>query len=82
MNKNKMKLLEIDPLELARQLTLLESTLYKRIRPYECLQRARESKTGENKDHITDVIQLTNKVLSLTLTCLCELSKFRRLQIG
>jgi len=62
MNKNKMKLLEIDPLELARQLTLLESTLYKRIRPYECLQRARESKTGENKDHITDVIQLTNKI--------------------
>jgi len=62
MNKNKMKLLEIDPLELARQLTLMESTLYKRIRPFECLQRARESKVGENKDHITDVIQLTNKI--------------------
>ena len=63
MNKNKLKLLDIDALELARQLTLLESALYKKIRAIECLQRAREQRAvGEHRDHITDVIQMTNKV--------------------
>ena len=63
MNKGKLKLLDIDPLELARQITLLESALYKKIKPIECLQRAREQRAaGEHRDHITDVIQMTNKV--------------------
>lgn len=62
MNKNRLKLLDIDPLELARQLTIIEFALYKKIKAIECLQRSREQKVGENKDHITDVIQLTNKV--------------------
>lgn len=62
MNKNRLKLLDIDPLELGRQLTIIEFALYKKIKAIECLQRSREQKVGENKDHITDVIQLTNKV--------------------
>lgn len=63
MSKNRMKLLDIDPLELARQLTLLEFNLYKKIRAVECLQRAREQRAaGEHRDNITDVIQMTNKV--------------------
>ena len=62
MNENRLKLLDIDPLELARQLTIIEFALYKKIKAIECLQRSREQKVGENKDHITDVIQLTNKV--------------------
>lgn len=57
----KLKLLDIDPLELARQLTIMESQLYQRIRPMECLQRAREQRT-ENVDNIAIVIQTSNRV--------------------
>ncbi|KAL1736865.1 hypothetical protein EV714DRAFT_242305 [Schizophyllum commune] len=57
----KLKLLDIDPIEMARQLTLMESELYQRIRPMECLQRAREGKT-DNVDNITVVIQTSNKI--------------------
>jgi son of sevenless-like protein len=60
-SSKKLKLLDIDPLELARQLTIMESQLYQRIRPMECLQRAREQRT-ENIDNITVVIQTSNKV--------------------
>jgi son of sevenless-like protein len=60
LNK-KLKLLDIDPLELARQLTLMESQLYQKIKPMECLQRSREQRT-ENVDNITTVIQTSNRV--------------------
>jgi son of sevenless len=57
----KLKLLDIEPLEMARQLTIMESQLYQRIRPMECLQRAREQRM-ENNDNITVVIQTSNRV--------------------
>lgn len=57
----KLKLLDVDALELARQLTILESHLYQKIRPMECLQRAREQKTDHN-DNIAQVIQTSNRV--------------------
>jgi son of sevenless len=57
----KLKLLDIDPLELARQLTIMESQLYQKIRPIECLQRSREQK-GEHNDNIAAVIQTSNRV--------------------
>ncbi|KAI0632185.1 ras GEF [Trametes polyzona] len=58
----KIKLLDIEPLELARQLTLMEAALYKKIRPMECLQRSREAKPGKTADNITTIIQLSNKI--------------------
>ncbi|KAI0754910.1 ras GEF [Daedaleopsis nitida] len=58
----KLKLLDIDPLELARQLTLMEAALYKKIRPMECLQRSREAKPGKTPDNITTIIQLSNRI--------------------
>ncbi|KAL7279895.1 hypothetical protein ACG7TL_006304 [Trametes sanguinea] len=61
-NTKKVKLLEIDPLELARQLTLMEAALYKKIRPLECLQRSREAKPGKTPDNITTIIQLSNRI--------------------
>jgi son of sevenless-like protein len=57
----KLKLLDIDPLELARQLTIMESQLYQKIRPIECLQRSREQK-AEHNDNIAAVIQTSNRV--------------------
>lgn len=57
----KLKLLDIDATEMARQLTVMESRLYQKIRPMECLSRAREQKT-ENVDNIALVIQTSNRV--------------------
>jgi son of sevenless-like protein len=60
LNK-KLKLLDIDPTELARQLTIMESQLYLKIRPMECMQRSREQRSGK-VDHIAGLIQSTNLV--------------------
>lgn len=60
-NNKKPKLLDIDPLELARQLTIMESELYQKITPVECIQRARESKDDYN-DSIAQVIQTSNRI--------------------
>ncbi|KAH7910846.1 ras guanine nucleotide exchange factor domain-containing protein [Hygrophoropsis aurantiaca] len=57
----KLKLLDIDALELSRQLTIMESHLYQKIRPMECLQRSREQKTDHN-DNIARVIQTSNRI--------------------
>jgi len=59
-----LRFLDIDPSELARQLTLFESDLLQKIRPMECLQRAREQKT-DSMDNITTVIQTSNRVCLL-----------------
>jgi son of sevenless-like protein len=57
----RVKLLDVDALELARQLTIMESHLYQRIRPMECLSRSREQKTDHN-DNIARVIQTSNRI--------------------
>ncbi|CAI2173196.1 18774_t:CDS:2, partial [Funneliformis geosporum] len=46
-NIKKLKFLDLDPLEIARQLTLIESKLYNKIKPVECLNKA-WSKEGED----------------------------------
>lgn len=74
-NSKKLKLLDIDSLELARQLTILESQLYQKIRPMECLQRSREQKTDHN-DNIAAVIQTSNRVLSFYNHCSILLTYF------
>jgi son of sevenless len=59
--KGEIKLSDVDPLEMARQLTLMESHLYQKIRPIECLQRSRDQK-GDTNDNISQVIQFANKI--------------------
>lgn len=56
-----MKLSDVDPLEMARQLTLMESNLYQKIRPIECLQRSRDQK-GDVNDNISQVIKFANGI--------------------
>lgn len=72
-SSKKLRLTDVDPLELARQLTIMESQLYQRIKPMECLQRAREQKT-ENMDNIAVVIQTSNKVSYTHQLEMCDIS--------
>ncbi|THC92892.1 hypothetical protein EYZ11_007616 [Aspergillus tanneri] len=51
----KLKLLDIDPVECARQLTIVESGLYRRIRPAECLNKRWKKKSPENPEPVTGV---------------------------
>lgn len=57
----KLKLLDIDALELARQLTILESELFFKIKQSECIARSKGS-TPAGPDNIKSVITITNKV--------------------
>ncbi|KAF9364825.1 hypothetical protein BGX34_000290 [Mortierella sp. NVP85] len=43
-NLKKIKFLELDPLEFARQITIMEANVYNKIRPVECLAKAWMSK--------------------------------------
>lgn len=74
----KLKLLEFDPLEVARQLTRIECQLYMKIRPSECLMRSREQKS-ENHDNIAAIIVTTNKVESRHNNHMSCMSHFRLL---
>jgi son of sevenless len=69
----KIKLLEIDALELARQLTILESELFFKIKQSDCIARSKES-TPSGPDTIKSVINLANKVRG----CKCEAGIERR----
>lgn len=46
-NLKKIKFLELDPLEFARQLTIMEANVYNKIRPVECLAKAWMSEDAE-----------------------------------
>ncbi|KAG0052376.1 hypothetical protein BGZ83_002670 [Gryganskiella cystojenkinii] len=46
-NLKKIKFLELDPLEFARQLTIMEANVYNKIRPVECLAKAWMSEDPE-----------------------------------
>ncbi|KAJ7366610.1 ras guanine nucleotide exchange factor domain-containing protein [Mycena albidolilacea] len=60
-SNKKLQILDIEPLELARQLTIMESRLYQRIRPVDCLQRIWGQQT-ENTNNITVFIQTSEKI--------------------
>ena len=78
----KLKLLDIDPLELARQLTIMEAQLYKKIRPMECLQRSREQRVGRNNDNIAAIIQLSNRVSNASVNCESKLTEWLDCELG
>ncbi|CAG8458526.1 111_t:CDS:2 [Ambispora gerdemannii] len=67
-NMKKLKFLDLDPLEIARQLTIIESKLYNKIRPVECLNKAwsKESKEegdeGEIAENIKAMIVNSNQI--------------------
>jgi hypothetical protein len=64
-NLKRMKIFDVDPLELSRQLTLREFKLFERITPFECLtRRIRKAKIKnlsiENTSYIDAFIQNSN----------------------
>jgi len=75
-NMKKLKFLDIDVTEFARQLTIVESKLYGKIKPTECLNKTWQKKVGENdpepapnvKALILHSNQLTNWVAEMILT--------------
>lgn len=75
-NMKKLKFLDIDALEFARQLTIIESRLYGKIKPTECLNKTWQRKLqpgdpdpAENvKALILHSNQLTNWVAQMILT--------------
>jgi son of sevenless len=56
----RLSLLDLDPLEVARQLTLKESALFKKISAGECFARARECPMPH--DNFSTCIALANQV--------------------
>ena len=47
-NMKKLKFTDIDPTEFARQLTIIESKLYGKIKPHECLNKIWQKKSSAN----------------------------------
>ncbi|KAK8855919.1 ras GEF [Apiospora arundinis] len=74
-NMKKLKFLDIDVTEFARQLTIIESKLYGKIKPTEVLNKAWQKKVGENdpepapnvKALILHSNQMTNWVAEMIL---------------
>ncbi|KAG6372794.1 ras GEF [Boletus reticuloceps] len=74
----RVELLDIDPLELARQLTITESQLYLKIQPSECLQRSKQSRT-EYHDGVANFIRRSNRITHwVTYSILCKDEPRRR----
>lgn len=58
-----LRLLDIEPLQLAKQLTLIESELYLKITPAECLAHGKDSAEAGRVDNIKTIISTANKVI-------------------
>lgn len=63
-NLRRIRLLEIDPTEWARQLTILESELYNNIQPLDCLNKAWSDKSSHTASNIRTMIHASNKITS------------------
>ena len=75
-NMKKLKFLDIDSMEFARQLTIVESKLYGKIKPTECLNKTWQKKLADGESDpapnvralILHSNQLTNWVAEMILT--------------
>ncbi|GAA5911589.1 hypothetical protein JCM6882_008046 [Rhodosporidiobolus microsporus] len=61
-NLKKFKLTDLEPLELARQLTIMDSRLFQRITPQECLSKAWPKEFGNEAPNISAMIDMSNAV--------------------
>ncbi|GAA5973817.1 hypothetical protein JCM11641_003174 [Rhodosporidiobolus odoratus] len=61
-NLKKFKLTDLEPLEVARQLTIMDSRLFQRITPQECLSKAWPKEFGNEAPNISAMIDMSNAV--------------------
>lgn len=61
-NLKKVKFMDIEPLELARQLTIMDGRLFQRITPQECLGKAWPKEFGNEAANISAMIDMSNAV--------------------
>ncbi|RKP37346.1 ras guanine nucleotide exchange factor domain-containing protein [Dimargaris cristalligena] len=61
-NFRKLKVFDIDALELARQFTILDSKMYNKIKPTECLSKAWMGQDPTRAVNIKAMVQLSTKV--------------------
>lgn len=72
-NPRKVKLLDLDPLEVARQLTLKESETFCTIKPFECLNKAFARADGEERaPGIKGMIRNSNALTNWVTASLLE----------
>lgn len=79
-NINKITLLDTDPLELARQLSLVDFKLYSSIRPIECLNKAwsRDDDGADVAVHVKQSIDYCNKLTSWVTGSILEHDEAKR----
>lgn len=78
-----MQLQDVNPLELARQMTLMESQLYNRIRPVDCLNKAwSQTDRPEAGANIKAMILTSNRVRCLETPKCCAHQSVCRSQDG
>lgn len=58
----KLKFIELDPLEIARQLTIKDAALFSKITIQECLGKAWPKQFGSDAPNISTMIDLSNAV--------------------
>lgn len=63
-NMKKLRLLELDPLELARQLTMLEIKFFNKVQPVEFLKKAWSDKNSDISVNVKCVVNTSNMITS------------------
>lgn len=76
----KLKLLDIDYIELARQLTIREFKLYSKITKFQCLAKVWGKKSGlsENIDSITEFIKSSNQLTNFVAYMILRKDDFKK----
>lgn len=76
----KLKLLDIDYIELARQLTIREFKLYSKITKFQCLAKVWGKKSGlsENFDSITEFIKSSNQLTNFVAYMILRKEDFKK----
>ncbi|CAG8528266.1 3951_t:CDS:10 [Paraglomus brasilianum] len=78
-NMKKLRFVDLDPLELARQLTLIESKLYNKIRPVECLGKAwSREEGGEIAENIKAMIVNSNQITGWVAESILHQSEIKK----
>ncbi|KAI8391128.1 ras guanine nucleotide exchange factor domain-containing protein [Radiomyces spectabilis] len=81
-NRRKFRLLDIDPLEMARQLTIMDFKLYSSIRPVECLDKSWSRDANDEKGsvavNIRASIEYCNQVTSWVSDAILSQSEIKK----